>query len=34
MYRGVLPFIAIQLLLFLLILAMPGIATWLPKQLF
>jgi tripartite ATP-independent transporter DctM subunit len=34
MYRGVLPFIAIQLLLFLIILAVPGIATWLPQQLF
>lgn len=34
MYRGVIPFIAIQLLLFLIILAVPGIATWLPRQLF
>lgn len=34
MYKGVLPFIAIQLLLFLIILAVPGIATWLPRQLF
>ncbi|MFL9813669.1 TRAP transporter large permease subunit [Stutzerimonas sp. VN223-3] len=34
MYRGVLPFIAIQLLLFVIILALPGIATWLPQQLF
>ena len=34
MYKGVLPFIAIQLLLFLIILAVPDIATWLPRQLF
>ncbi|NKQ09196.1 TRAP transporter large permease [Pseudomonas sp. SST3] len=34
MYKGVLPFIAIQLLLFLIILAVPSIATWLPRQLF
>ncbi len=34
MYKGVVPFIAIQLLLFLIILAVPGIATWLPRQLF
>lgn len=34
MYKGVVPFIAIQLLLFLIILGVPGIATWLPRQLF
>ncbi|WP_028238770.1 TRAP transporter large permease [Stutzerimonas azotifigens] len=34
MYKGVLPFIAIQLLLFAIILAWPDLATWLPRQLF
>ncbi|MBS7661883.1 TRAP transporter large permease subunit [Pseudomonas lalucatii] len=34
MYRGVIPFILIQLLLFLIILLLPGLATWLPRQLF
>ena len=33
MYRGVIPFIAIQLLLLISILIFPGIATWLPSQL-
>ena len=31
-YRGVLPFIAIQILLLILIAWQPGIATWLPEQ--
>ncbi|TIH07054.1 TRAP transporter large permease subunit [Pseudomonas leptonychotis] len=34
MYRAVVPFILIQLLLFLLVLVLPGLATWLPGQLF
>jgi TRAP-type mannitol/chloroaromatic compound transport system permease large subunit len=34
MYRGVVPFILIQLLLFLIILAIPSLATWLPGKLF
>lgn len=34
MYRGVVPFILIQLLLFLIILAAPSLATWLPGKLF
>ncbi len=33
MYRGVIPFIAIQLLLLISIWIFPGIATWLPSQL-
>ncbi|MGB2329302.1 MAG: TRAP transporter large permease subunit, partial [Pseudomonadales bacterium] len=31
-YRGVLPFIAIQILLLILIAWQPWIATWLPEQ--
>lgn len=34
MYRGVIPFVLIQLLLFLTVLLVPALATWLPKQLF
>lgn len=30
-YRGVLPFIAIQLLMLILLIAFPGLATWLPS---
>lgn len=33
-YRAVVPFILIQLLLFLLVLVLPGLATWLLGQLF
>ncbi len=33
-YRGVVPFILIQLLLLLLLALFPALATWLPKQLF
>ena len=33
MYKGVIPFIAIQLLLLISIWIFPGIATWLPSQL-
>ncbi len=33
-YRGVAPFIALQLLCLLLIWMMPGLATWLPKTLY
>tara|TARA_B100001013_G_scaffold158982_1_gene94906 strand:- start:221 stop:1588 length:1368 start_codon:yes stop_codon:yes gene_type:complete len=32
-YRGVVPFIGLQLLLLLLLVAMPKLATWLPNQL-
>ena len=32
-YRGVVPFIALQLLLLLLLVAVPTLATWLPNQL-
>ncbi len=32
-YRGVLPFIVLQLLLLLVLFAIPGLATWLPSQL-
>jgi TRAP-type mannitol/chloroaromatic compound transport system permease large subunit len=31
-YRGVIPFVAIQLLALLLIALWPGLATWLPAQ--
>ena len=31
-YRGVLPFIAIQLLMLLVLALFPGLATWLPAQ--
>jgi TRAP-type mannitol/chloroaromatic compound transport system permease large subunit len=31
-YRGVLPFVAIQLFALLLIALWPGLATWLPEQ--
>ncbi len=34
MYRGVLPFIALQALAVLMIWALPGIATWLPRAVF
>ncbi|MFV2090736.1 MAG: TRAP transporter large permease subunit, partial [Pseudomonadales bacterium] len=33
-YRGVIPFIALQLLLLAILLAWPGLATWLPEQLY
>jgi tripartite ATP-independent transporter DctM subunit len=33
-YRGVIPFIALQLLLLGLLLAWPGLATWLPEQIY
>jgi tripartite ATP-independent transporter DctM subunit len=33
-YKGVLPFIAIQLLMLALLAAWPGIATWLPSQIY
>ena len=33
-YKGVLPFIAIQLLMLALLAAFPGIATWLPAQIY
>ena len=33
-YRGVVPFIIIQLLLLLLLMIFPDLATWLPKQVF
>jgi len=33
-YRGVMPFVAIQLIALLVLAWFPGIATWLPKQLF
>ena len=32
-YRGVVPFIGLQLLLLSLLVAMPKLATWLPNQL-
>jgi TRAP-type mannitol/chloroaromatic compound transport system permease large subunit len=32
-YRGVLPFIALQLVLLAALLIWPGLATWLPSQL-
>ena len=32
-YRGVIPFIVLQLLLLLVLFAIPGLATWLPSQL-
>ncbi len=34
MYRGVVPFIALQVVTILLILAFPGMATWLPEVLY
>jgi tripartite ATP-independent transporter DctM subunit len=34
MYRGVIPFVAIQLLALLLLAIWPGIATWLPAQIY
>ena len=34
MYRGVVPFIALQVVTILLILAFPGLATWLPEVLY
>jgi tripartite ATP-independent transporter DctM subunit len=34
LYRGVLPFIAIQLLVLLLLVLLPGLATWLPASLY
>ena len=30
-YRGVVPFVAIQLMMLGIIAALPGMATWLPK---
>ncbi len=33
-YRGVIPFVAIQLLALLIIAALPGLATWLPDRLY
>jgi TRAP-type mannitol/chloroaromatic compound transport system permease large subunit len=34
MYRGVIPFVAIQLLALVLLAIWPGIATWLPAQIY
>jgi len=34
MYKGVLPFILIQLILMLLLVAWPELATWLPAQIY
>ncbi|MGH8223382.1 MAG: TRAP transporter large permease [Woeseiaceae bacterium] len=34
MYRGVIPFIAIQLFALLILAAFPGLATWLPEQVY
>ena len=34
MYRGVIPFVGLQLLLLLLLFAFPNLATWLPKLLY
>jgi tripartite ATP-independent transporter DctM subunit len=33
-YRGALPFVAIQILALLILAAIPGLATWLPEQLY
>ncbi len=33
-YRGVLPFVAIQVLALVILAAIPGLATWLPEQLY
>ena len=33
-YRGALPFVAIQILMLILLVAAPGLATWLPAQLY
>jgi TRAP-type mannitol/chloroaromatic compound transport system permease large subunit len=34
MYRGVIPFIVIQLLMLVVLASWPGIATWLPGVLY
>ncbi len=33
-YRGVIPFVGIQLVCIAVVVAFPGLATWLPKALF
>jgi TRAP-type mannitol/chloroaromatic compound transport system permease large subunit len=33
-YRGVMPFIALQLIALLLLTLLPGLATWLPEKLY
>jgi TRAP-type mannitol/chloroaromatic compound transport system permease large subunit len=33
-YRGIIPFVAIQVLALGALVALPGLATWLPKVLF
>jgi TRAP-type mannitol/chloroaromatic compound transport system permease large subunit len=34
MYRGVIPFIAIQLFLMVLLAIWPGLVTWLPERVY
>ena len=33
-YRGIIPFVVLQVLAMLLVWAVPSLATWLPKQIF
>ena len=33
-YRGVIPFVAIQILALLILAALPGLVTWLPDRLY